>query len=249
MTATLNMDSGVEHMVFDAMEAAHAAQDLDALTEVFAKAFGALGSPWFATYALLDPGGHVNGAFSAGRNDPIWRDRYVSEHLFSIDPIAQRLPHTLDMIFWSDLQKETALTAPQSAIFAEAGSCGHSDGFAVPLHRLDGGLSVTVVTTPMLYPQARRWRVGLSLLAHAFTTGVRQLQPVRAPANSVRLSRRQTECLQWVRAGKSDWEIGEILGISEHTVSEHIETARRKLGVRTRTQAVIEALSRGMISL
>lgn len=249
MTATLKMDTSVEHMVFDAMEAAHAARDLDTLTEVFARAFDKLGSPWFATFGLLDPGGHVNGALSAGRNDPIWRDRYISEHLFKIDPIAQRLPHTLDILFWSDLQQKMTLTGPQSAIFADARSCGHLDGVAVPLHRLDGGLSVTIVTTPIPYPQAPRWRIGISLLAHAFSTGARQLQPMPAPPISVRLSRRQTECLQWVRAGKSDWEIGEILGISEHTVSEHIETARRKLGVRTRTQAVIEALSRGMINL
>jgi DNA-binding CsgD family transcriptional regulator len=52
-----------------------------------------------------------------------------------------------------------------------------------------------------------------------------------------------------VRAGKSSWEIGEIVGISERTVNFHIEEACRRLNVQTRWQAVIEAVVRGMIAL
>jgi DNA-binding CsgD family transcriptional regulator len=63
------------------------------------------------------------------------------------------------------------------------------------------------------------------------------------------LTARQRECLQWVRAGKSSWEIGEILGISERTVNFHIEDACRRLNVHTRQQAVIEAVIRGLIAL
>lgn len=56
-----------------------------------------------------------------------------------------------------------------------------------------------------------------------------------------RLSKRQLQCLQWVSVGKSDWEIGRILGISQHTVHRHIEGAKKKLNVSTRVQAVIAA--------
>jgi DNA-binding CsgD family transcriptional regulator len=51
------------------------------------------------------------------------------------------------------------------------------------------------------------------------------------------LSPREIECLRWVSLGKSDWEIGRILGISHNTAHFHVEQAKRKLGVRTRSQA------------
>ena len=63
------------------------------------------------------------------------------------------------------------------------------------------------------------------------------------------LTKRQLECLKWVRAGESSWEIGRILNLSEHTVNEHLQAARRRLGVRTTTQAVLEAAARGLIKL
>jgi LuxR family transcriptional regulator, quorum-sensing system regulator BjaR1 len=61
------------------------------------------------------------------------------------------------------------------------------------------------------------------------------------------LSRREAECLAWVAKGKSDWDIGEILGISEKTVHWHIEGAKRRLGVATRMQAVVGAIRTGAI--
>ena len=62
------------------------------------------------------------------------------------------------------------------------------------------------------------------------------------------LTTRQLECLYWVMAGKSSTDIAAILGISRHTVDEHIAAACRRLGVRTRTQAVAEALRLGLLS-
>ena len=61
------------------------------------------------------------------------------------------------------------------------------------------------------------------------------------------LTQRETECLQWVGLGKTDWEIGAILDISPKTVNHHVESAKRKLDVATRLQAVTAAMSRGLI--
>jgi DNA-binding CsgD family transcriptional regulator len=61
------------------------------------------------------------------------------------------------------------------------------------------------------------------------------------------LTARQLECLVWVREGKSSTDIGAILGLSPHTVDEHIAGACERLGVRTRTQAVAEAMTRGLL--
>lgn len=63
----------------------------------------------------------------------------------------------------------------------------------------------------------------------------------------IQLTSRERECLTWAAAGKSEWEISQILGISEHTSEKHLISAREKLGAVNRVHAVAEALRRGYI--
>jgi hypothetical protein len=49
--------------------------------------------------------------------------------------------------------------------------------------------------------------------------------------------------LSWIAEGKSDWQIGKILGISRKTVNYHIENVKRKFGVASRIQALMAALA------
>src|SRR6202171_6245451 len=63
----------------------------------------------------------------------------------------------------------------------------------------------------------------------------------------VDLREREVEALTWAARGKTFWEIGEILGLSKRTVEFHLENARRKLGVATRTQALIKAATGHLI--
>ncbi len=51
------------------------------------------------------------------------------------------------------------------------------------------------------------------------------------------LTPRETEVLSWIAKGKTDREIGDILGISPRTVNKHLEHTFTKLGVETRTAA------------
>lgn len=61
------------------------------------------------------------------------------------------------------------------------------------------------------------------------------------------LSRRETECLEWVSRGKSSSDIGAILGLSPRTVDSYLEKVCAKLRVRTRIEAVAYAVRTGMI--
>jgi DNA-binding NarL/FixJ family response regulator len=57
----------------------------------------------------------------------------------------------------------------------------------------------------------------------------------------VDLNEREIEALTWVARGKTSAEIAIILGLSKRTIDFHLENARVKLGVQTRTEAVIKA--------
>jgi len=57
------------------------------------------------------------------------------------------------------------------------------------------------------------------------------------------VSAREIDCLKWMAAGKTAWEVSAILGISERTVRFHLNAAREKLECTTTTQAVAKAVS------
>lgn len=57
------------------------------------------------------------------------------------------------------------------------------------------------------------------------------------------LTRREGEVLFWIAQGKSDADIGTIFGISKHTVSKHAQNIYIKLGVETRTAAMLTAMT------
>ena len=63
----------------------------------------------------------------------------------------------------------------------------------------------------------------------------------------VGLREREIETLTWAARGKTFEEIGTILSLSKRTVEFHLENARRKLGVATRTQALIKAATGHLI--
>jgi DNA-binding response OmpR family regulator len=53
----------------------------------------------------------------------------------------------------------------------------------------------------------------------------------------LKITRREADVLYWVAQAKTDWEIAQILGISERTVNKHLEQVYRKLNVNNRTAA------------
>ncbi|SFV14609.1 XrtB/PEP-CTERM-associated transcriptional regulator EpsA [Pseudoduganella namucuonensis] len=65
-------------------------------------------------------------------------------------------------------------------------------------------------------------------------------QPAR-PRRQV--SQRELEILHWVREGKSNDEVGQILGISGYTVKNHLQRIYKTLGVSNRAQAVAHGIS------
>jgi DNA-binding CsgD family transcriptional regulator len=73
------------------------------------------------------------------------------------------------------------------------------------------------------------------------------IEATEAPTRIKSLTPREREVLTWVAQGKSAWEIGEILRITERTVNEHVRTAVRKLGATNRPQAVAIALGKRFI--
>lgn len=59
---------------------------------------------------------------------------------------------------------------------------------------------------------------------------------------ALELTQRQAEVLYWIAKGKTNGEIGLILGTSPRTVNKHLENIYKKLGVENRTSAAAKAI-------
>lgn len=61
------------------------------------------------------------------------------------------------------------------------------------------------------------------------------------------LSERQKQILHWINEGKTNWEIAQILDMTEKNVKYHIEQIFLKLKVTSRTKAVAKAMLLGIL--
>lgn len=71
---------------------------------------------------------------------------------------------------------------------------------------------------------------------------------LNAPAASLEalgLTPREAEVLSWVAQGKTNREVGMILGSSARTVQKHLEHIFQKIGVESRTAAILKAWQAG----
>jgi transcriptional regulator EpsA len=63
------------------------------------------------------------------------------------------------------------------------------------------------------------------------------------------MTKRESEILQWLHMGKTNWEISSILEISPLTVKNHVQNVLRKLDVQNRSQAAVKAAKLGLIKM
>jgi LuxR family transcriptional regulator, quorum-sensing system regulator CciR len=151
---------------------------------------------------------------------------------------------------WSEMDRIIRLGRRQKVILARSRRAGISDGYTVPAH-IPGetnGLATFAVGSSREVPERR---LPMAQLAGTFAYEAarrirRQSEEVIAP---VGLTPRQVDCVLLVARGKTDWEISRILGVSEETVSEHIDGARARYGVARRTQLVVRAIHDGHFAL
>lgn len=82
----------------------------------------------------------------------------------------------------------------------------------------------------------------LKLAVHAGWRRAQELNAGTSTTGTTLLTRRELECLAWVSRGKTDHEIGGIVGVAPRTVRFHIDNAKTKLKVGSRVQAIAKLL-------
>jgi LuxR family transcriptional regulator, quorum-sensing system regulator CciR len=173
--------------------------------------------------------------------------RYIGERLWRDNPIVAYSQQHSDPIYWDEIATRRPLSE-REAVFIEL----------VAAARIGDGVGI-----PAFGPNGRNGSFGLG-----FVPGVRRLQAgtlrdfqwacqlahlrycaliLSTLGPPPELSPRETEVLVWVARGKSNSTIGEILGISAHTVDAHLRRIYLKLGVFDRLSAAVRGIGIGLI--
>jgi DNA-binding CsgD family transcriptional regulator len=176
-----------------------------------------------------------------------WLELYASRNFVADDFIVAEARRRIAPFTWLEAKSTRQLSAAEQAVWDVVVAWGWTDGFTVPIHG-PGGYFGLVVMAGKARDLPIETRQRLHLLALHTHDRCRVLTGFALAADvGSRLTSRELECLRWVLAGKSNWEIGHILSISGATAKFHIDHARRKLGVRTRAQAAAALLLRGLM--
>lgn len=178
-----------------------------------------------------------------------WQQRYFEMGYDKIDPIIRASRKRIGAFRWSEVYNDASTTEDERRVFDEAATFGLKSGISIPLHSPDGRLAVVSFAQVDNQEFTNITMKYLELVALHFHLRVAEFANSNYVEEPVSLSQREKECILWVAKGKSSWEIGKILKISDNTVNFHIKNVMKKLDVANRTVAAIEAINIGIIEL
>ena len=230
---------------FDAVLDMKASRSISGLEQTSSTSFASLGLPYFALARFFTASRQPETKVITGRFHQEWSRRYIARGYARSSAIASEMLATSSAYTWSKVIERRGINPDQARIWNEAADFGLTDGLFTPVRWSDGSYAAVVLAgdkplldDPFLFLSAE-------MLSGYYCSEVRRLTSLSATKPV--LTERQRECLAWVREGKSSAAIAEILGISVMTVDEHVAEACRRMGVRTRVQAAVEAALSGII--
>jgi LuxR family quorum sensing-dependent transcriptional regulator len=176
-----------------------------------------------------------------------WLKIYTKGKYVHDDPVIRHMRRTATPFEWNEAHYDSEREPRAAELMRLRADFGFGRAFVVPIPGPAGNTAGVSMSGPKPELTARN-KPGLHLMAlYAFdrVCALRKPLPDRQPF----LTSREREVLTWAAAGKSAWEIGEILGIAKRTVDEHAQTAFRKLGAANRAHAVAIAIRDRVIAI
>ena len=218
---------------------------VDALVLAFSDTLNVLGFRYYACCSHVDPLRPPQRTVMLLNYPEVWVRSYSDDELHHIDPVFQRAERALLPFSWDDSEFRSGLSSTQRNVLSEAASFGIAHGYTTPIHAPGSSGSVrascTVIPDSRVVDTRSYFMVQLMAL-HLYERASRD-GACASEEPSIGLPPRERQCLALAAQGKTDWEIGQLLNIAERTVHNHIERAKRRLGVITRVQAVVHALA------
>lgn len=181
----------------------------------------------------------------------IWLFQYWRNGYGKVDPVLQALVRSQKAQVWNQVYA-SAKSEKEKEFIETATSFGLGDG--VTVGTLDPSCAVTSFFAfgggePAQHKRYVKFldylgqHLHLALLRSSSKTTCTTSKCVNA------LSPKEVTILNWMKDGKTNWEIAQIIGVTERTIRFHVESIFSKLNVTSRTQAVAVAVQHGLPNL
>ena len=231
-----------------ASRAARSADDLRALMEAITADMR------FHSYALFQHVKHFSWtrkrSLAISNFSRAWLEHFIGDRMHAHDPVFMASYKTSVGFSFDQIPSLINLTDRQRQILEAGRKAGIVNGFCVPAH-IPGEANGTCTFT-VDHGELPMANLPMAQLVGSFAyEAARQLLLEGegiGDGSPQSLTTRQLECVLFVGRGKSDWEIAQILGLKEDTVTDHLNEARRRLGVSRRAELPTHALYRGDLS-
>jgi DNA-binding CsgD family transcriptional regulator len=179
----------------------------------------------------------------ASRLPPDWLALYVDKQFVHYDPSMRHCMRATAPFAWLDAPYDPEREPRSAEVVQRATDFGLSGGIVIPVPSSVGCIGDVWLGGSI----SRRELPAIHLMSLYAFYHLQQLK-AQPPIKCHSLTPRRREILTWVAAGKSSWEIGEILKISQRTVEWHIQQIMLELDVKSRAQAVALAVREGAIA-
>lgn len=200
-----------------------------------------------ASYAALSPATGTVQGYATYPDE--WKVHYAERGYHHFDPTLHTSMRSIAPVDWSRFEQNEAF----QRVFGDSRAFGITPrGLTVPIRGPYGDCGLLSVTRDCAEDEWRKLR--RKIMGDLQTAAVHLHDSVMRDATLYRvlrapqLSSREREILQWIAAGKSQQDVGDILFISYRTVEVHLRSAREKLGALTTAQAVGRAIRLGYIT-
>ncbi|VVD81331.1 Transcriptional activator protein LasR [Pandoraea morbifera] len=236
----------------DHLSTLHAASDVDGVRAALVPLCRALRQRYFCYRGHFPLPGDGVAVPRLGNLPRAWEARYEQRRYGVIDPVLALAARQLTPVEWTP-----ALYASPEAreLLREQRAAGLRAGITYPVFAPSGASGTLSLSSS--HASARRLRAngthawvlhaGAVLAMHVHEAVWRIVQRDASGAHAPVLTPRERECLQWVARGKTSWEIGRILTISEHGVVFHLRSVMRKFNVSSRHRAAKLASDYGLL--
>jgi DNA-binding CsgD family transcriptional regulator len=188
--------------------------------------------------------------FVAVHNTPMaFEQNFENISVGKRDPVMQHCRRQTMPIVWS---QKTYLDQGAIELWDIQAQFGYRNGIAMALHMPEGRHFMLGVDRDQALPsephELTRLVADLQLFAvHAQDTALRVLVSEALQPERPSITPRELEVLRWTMDGKTAWEVGVLLSVTERTVIQHLQNAMRKLECNSKHQAVLKALRLGLI--
>ncbi|MGC1778872.1 MAG: LuxR family transcriptional regulator [Xanthobacteraceae bacterium] len=216
--------------------------------EDFLNAVGHIGFSAAACGAWAGVGRNRKSRFFFVSWPPDWLEFYEKNRFYEHDPMLVEARRRVSPFWFSEVLPRLNLAGKQRELYEAALAYGYTDVFGVPIHGPGNmqGLVSLAASRPLTFRAADR--AVLEMMSRAVWERCRTAEGFGlSDMDRPRLSPREIECLQWAAAGKSDNDMATLVGIKPATAHFHIEKAKKRLGVKTRVEAVAVGLLHGVI--